>query len=200
MLANCCVIKEPKICKKKVFKYSNLCLNHYKLKYHKYILIIQKYYKGYRCRKYIKGFKKYLPRELQIKIIDIINKDYYYYLYAKKLNTIIYKYVYPIHNYYYIHNNTIHINTFIKAYDLYNKYFGILGINYLKHFLFLGYHLHRYIEEYVNSNFIDSIQLLYKYPILSKIDQKSINNENLNKLKNTIIRFTVLYYRATLKK
>lgn len=193
MLSKCCVIN-PKKCNNNSYLF-NICFNHFKLSYHKYIIIIQAYYKGYKCRKYLKIFN-ILPNDIQSKIINYINRDYNYYKYKYVLNNVIFNYVGCIHNYMYRENSSINIKLFIKGYKLYNKYFKIIGINYLKHFFTIGYHIHKYIDEYMNGSLIDVINLIYSYPVLCKIDVNNVNNDDMKILKTEILKFNILYYKS----
>jgi hypothetical protein len=96
--------------------------------YKKYILIIQKIYKGYRTRKKIKNIFNNLPRDLQQIVLHYINLPIYYRNYYNKIQTIIYK-----KSEYLFINKKYNINNIIKSYNLFNKYYIILNLNFLKY-------------------------------------------------------------------
>ena len=52
-----------------------LCINHSKLLFNNKINIIQKIYRGYKVRKYLKNIFNKLPRDLQIHILGFNNKS-----------------------------------------------------------------------------------------------------------------------------
>lgn len=195
MLNKCCILNVKK-CNNNIYLF-NMCLNHLKLLYHKKIVFIQSIYRGYKARKYLRLYVL-LPYDLQINIKNNINKELYYNRYIKKLNKIIYKYVINIHNYMYMYNSTIKIKDLIKGYKLYNKYFEIIHINNLKHFLTIGFQIYKYIDDFMISNTIDVIHLMYKFPILCKIDTNKSTNESISDeikiLKEEILIFYIRYY------
>lgn len=115
----------------------NICYNHAKLKYNKYILIIQKYFIGYRCRKYLKKIFYKLPNDIQCIILDKINKSHYKNRYYKLINNIVMKKSLILHNYI-TYNYKIELSYITYCYDLYSKYFTLINVNYLKHFYILG--------------------------------------------------------------
>lgn len=52
-----------------------LCINHSKLLYNAQLIFIQKIYRGYKVRKYLKQIFNRLPRDLQIHILSFNNKS-----------------------------------------------------------------------------------------------------------------------------
>ena len=83
-----------KCCKKAGQYYINnkfLCHNHCVLQYKKYIVIIQKWYKGYKCRRYLNNIYYKLPYELQAHISKFINKKHYDNMYNRSIYNIIIK-------------------------------------------------------------------------------------------------------------
>lgn len=148
----CMNVINNKICKNKTknpfyIKNKPICKFHCSYYYEKYVLIIQKYYKGYKERKLINNIYKKLPCDIQNKILYYVNEDYYYKQYLKtisnivkkkiinvikfiqdKLDTIIDEIVNPlkifeIYNYFNDHNN---ITNIYKIFGLYKKYYHIL--------------------------------------------------------------------------
>ena len=118
---------------KNLYLYKNkyYCINHSKLFFNNYVIIIQKIYKGYRTRKKLKNLYYNLPSDIQNIIIYYINLPIYYRKYYNSLGKLIYnntnKFVMYKH-----YNEKINIDYIIKSYKLYNKYNCILNINNLK--------------------------------------------------------------------
>lgn len=188
-------------CKNKsiiIIKQKNICLKHFNIYYKKYILLIQKVYKGYKCRKKIKTIFYDLPRDIQKIVLYYINLPIYYRRYYNKLQDIIYN-----KSNYLFTNNKFNINNIIKSYNLYNKYYIILNLNFLKYsyvlakdilcqlnndlyYVINNYHItniiHNYLfldnnlinidNEYDTNNIIDTIIILTKF---IKIYEKKYN-------------------------
>lgn len=66
----CKKYKQPLFCLSK----NLLCINHSKLLFNAEIKTIQKIYRGYKARKYLKNIFNRLPRDLQIHILNFNNK------------------------------------------------------------------------------------------------------------------------------
>lgn len=186
MLRKCCIVNKKK-CNREVYLL-NICLNHFKLKNHKYIVCIQSHFKGYKCRKYLKLYKV-MPLDIQLKIKDYMNMDLYYNKYKKNLNLIINNYVKNIHNYDKMENSSLLINEVIKGFYLYKKYINIININNLKHMMLLGNQIYKNINNHINNIAI------YNYEILNKININNINKEDLKKLKSEIMQLKIIYYK-----
>lgn len=186
-----CIINNKRKCKNKIYNY-NVCLNHFKLLYFKYIIIIQKNMRGYKIRKKYNNIYKKLPIDLQHKIINYINKDYYYNKYISKLNSIILNYSYKLH--YHLFNNEIFmIDDFIKIYKLYTKYYNIIPINNLKHIYIIGFYIYHYYNLLYNNGLIDIVHDIVNIPIYSKIKLEEISIEKLNYLNKLISIYIKIY-------
>lgn len=112
-----------------IIKNKYICLKHFNMNYKKYLLKIQKIYKGYIVRKKLKNIFYILPRDIQNKILYYIRLPIYYKRYYKKIEKIIYNKCYYFLNI----NNNFEINYLIKSYELLNKYNKILSLNFLKY-------------------------------------------------------------------
>lgn len=80
-----------------------LCVNHSKILFNEKITIIQKIYRGYKMRRYLKNIFNRLPRDLQIHILDYNiknNKSIY-------INKNLYKICYKINSFVNIRAHTI---------------------------------------------------------------------------------------------
>lgn len=67
-----------KVCKNKykgIYNNTCLCLMHANIKLKKYILMIQKIWRGYKKRCYIKNFYTKLPDDIQYRIMELINEE-----------------------------------------------------------------------------------------------------------------------------
>lgn len=186
-----CSINHRRKCNNNVYLI-NMCLNHIKLLYHNDICKIQAYYKGNRCRKYLNMYKK-LPEDIQRIIIRHLKQDYYYFKYIITLNKIIFRYVENIHKYIYLPTSVINVQDITKAFQLYNKYFDVIEINSLKHFYVISQHIYYYIDEYMYGTFVEAINLIYKYPILSKINIATLNDDNVKILTSQLVKFNLKY-------
>ncbi len=111
-----------------VIKQQNICLKHFNLYYKKYVLLIQKIFKGYYVRKKLKNLFYNLPQDIQKIVLYYINLPIYYMRYYRKIQNIIYK-----KNKYLFINNKYNINKIINSYYLFNKYYIILNLNFLKY-------------------------------------------------------------------
>lgn len=129
-------------CSNGLYKYINdkkLCWCHYNKYTINSILTIQKYYRGYKCRRYIKLYKN-LPDDIQIIIKRKISYQYYYNKYCNSIYKILKNRfnrfdtaIKNITNKYQtvIFANDIEfldnfMNSIYPTYILYNKYFDIV--------------------------------------------------------------------------
>lgn len=112
-----------------------LCWPHFNKQYNKYCIIIQKIYRGYKCRRIYKNIFIKLPIDLQYKIINYNRSDIYYKKYCNTIYKLIRKrYIIcrslDILNYKIINYSDIEfINNFdiiYNAYYLYSKYFDLI--------------------------------------------------------------------------
>lgn len=99
-----------------------LCINHSKILFNNNINIIQKIYRGYKVRKYLKNIFNRLPRDLQIHILGFNNKN------SKqdeinRINNYLHKITYKINNFSNIRSHIItikeleHILSFILKHN-----------------------------------------------------------------------------------
>ena len=100
----CKKYKQPLFCLSKRL----LCINHSKIMFNAEINIIQKIYRGYKVRKYLKNIFNRLPRDLQIHILSFNNKS------TKKdeinrINNYLHKITYKINNFSNIRSHIITI-------------------------------------------------------------------------------------------
>jgi len=106
-----------------------ICLHHFNINYKKYLLKIQKIYKGYIVRKKLKNLFYNLPKDIQNIILYYIRLPIYYKRYYKSIEKIIYRNSIDL----YYNTKKIDINYLIKSYYLFNKYNSIINLNILKY-------------------------------------------------------------------
>tara|TARA_B100000035_G_C21033182_1_gene569473 strand:- start:2869 stop:3486 length:618 start_codon:yes stop_codon:yes gene_type:complete len=106
-----------------------ICLHHFNINYKKYLLKIQKIYKGYIVRKKLKNLFYNLPKDIQNIILYYIRLPIYYKRYYKSIEKIIYRNSIDL----YCNTKKIDINYLIKSYYLFNKYNSIINLNILKY-------------------------------------------------------------------
>tara|TARA_Y100000816_G_C26039422_1_gene544320 strand:- start:696 stop:1217 length:522 start_codon:yes stop_codon:yes gene_type:complete len=99
------------------------------MNYKKYLLKIQKVYKGYYVRNKLKNLFYNLPKDIQNIVLYYIRLPIYYKRYCNTLEKIIYKNSSEL----YYSTKKIDINYLIKSYYLLNKYNNILNLNILKY-------------------------------------------------------------------
>lgn len=184
MYDNCCL----KYCKNKTFsiiKKSNYCKNHSILLFNKYIIIIQKHYKGYYCRKKLKNLFYNLPTDIQKKIIYFINENIYFKNYIKSIRNIIRKKTSSIILY-----NTFkekHDIGFIKnIYYLNDKYRNILYLNDLKYLYVYGEDIINVLHNYLLNIYEDNMFFLPEYVNINIDIDIDLTNVNLIDIINTI--------------
>ena len=111
-----------------------LCNNHARLKYNKYIIIIQKHMRGYKARRIINNIYIRLPKDLQNIILYKINEPVYYRKYCKKLSNIINnktEKLYSLKGFY--NTDKVSIDEFKYIFYLNLKYNSIICSNQLKY-------------------------------------------------------------------
>ena len=169
--------KKFRTCKKKV-KCLNYCIIHLKILYEKYIILIQKVYKGFYIRKKLNIYYK-LPRELQRKIIWHMNSNLYLKHFNSSLSKLIYKRYYNfkfIYNDYltpYFFPNTIFLTSLNKTNidNLLYDYFSLIKLS-IKYNSIMYYNKIPYINDILNftlkirrcfDHISDEHQLINKY-------------------------------------
>tara|TARA_Y100000389_G_scaffold64346_1_gene60400 strand:+ start:623 stop:1117 length:495 start_codon:yes stop_codon:yes gene_type:complete len=138
------------------------------------VLLIQKIFKGYYVRKKLKKLFYNLPQDIQKIVLYYINLPIYYMRYYRKIQTIIYE----KNNYLFI-NNKYNINKIINSYYLFNKYYIILNLNFLKY------------------NYVNAKDLLCQlntdfYLLINNVDIYTII-QNYNFLDNNLINIDTNY-------
>ena len=187
-------------CYYRILNNKKMCWIHYNKQYNKYILFIQKIYRGYRCRKVIKNIFIKLPIDIQYKIINYNRTDYYYKKYCNLIYRLIHKrYIITLttNNLNILHYNLLvnsdseFINNFDNinnTYYLYDKYFDIIynkSTNYKKYnYIFdmiraIDY-LHLYSDNLIKK--LKNISQNYFYEISDN------SQNNIEYLKNTYTR------------
>lgn len=182
--------------KKKCYKNSfiiinktHYCINHSLLLYNKYVLIIQKFYRGYRARKYLVNIFNNLPSELQKVIIYYINSNFYKRKYLNTLTSIITNNTYGLHNY----KNSekkLSIDYLFNCYKLYYKYNKIIPINYLKHAYILGDQLLNFCDILLHQ---EQVALNYSFHIFEKISLNDLDFKKICDLVDMIYKYSSLY-------
>lgn len=144
-----------KICKDKP-----ICKFHSSYYYEKYVLIIQKHYKGYKQRKLINNIYKRLPSDIQNKILYYVKEDYYYKQYLKTISNIVEKKIINVINYIQDKLDIIidEIANSLKMFEIYNYFNNPDNITNIYKIFYLYkkyYHILEHEEEFVNilSNF-----------------------------------------------
>lgn len=121
-----------------IYKMKRVCTVHFKILFEIVALVIQKTYRGYKCRKALNCFYNRLPDDVQYKIKYFINEQ----LYLKKFN------------------NNLKIVINIKLNNFINNYFNLfndenIDINYMLQ------QLEKYLLD--KDEIIDSYKLFIKY-------------------------------------
>ncbi len=196
MLTLNCKCSCLKFNKKKCYKNSFIiinktpyCLNHSLLLYNKYVVIIQKFYRGYRARRYLVNIFNNLPSELQEVIIYYINRNFYKRKYLDTLTSIITNNTYGLHNY----KNSekkLSIDYLYKCYKLYYKYNKIIPINYLKHAYILGDQVLNFCDILLHR---DQVMLTYSFDIFEKISLNDLDLKKICDLVDMIYKYSSLY-------
>jgi hypothetical protein len=165
------------------------CLNHSLLLYNKYVLIIQKFYRGYRARRYLVNIFNNLPSELQELIIYYINGDLYKRKYLDTITSIVTNKTYCLHNYE-NSENKLSIDYLYNCYKLYCKYNKIIPINYLKHAYILSNQILNFCDILLHQ---DQVILTYSYGIYDKILLANLDFKKICELIDIIYQFSNLY-------
>ena len=165
------------------------CNNHARLIFNKYIITIQKYYIAYKCRRYIKLYKK-LPIDLQHKIIDKINYNHNTFKLYNTIQCIIINKSQIFHN-----NDMITINKISEIYTLFYKYYNIIHISYLKYYFDIAkkLQLFNYRVLYPETYYF------YIDPLYLKITNSSISYDNIINCSNILNKFIIYYIHRNIK-
>ncbi len=190
----CSCFKFNKKCNKNSFlviKNYPYCLNHSLLLYNKYILIIQKFYRGYKARRYLVNIFNKLPSDLQELVIYYINYNFYKKKYLNTISALVTNNTYNLHNYK-NSNQKLSINYLFNCYKLYYKYYLIIPINYLKHAYILAEQILNFCDIFLNQD-QDQAILTYSYSIFEKIELFNLNQKEICNLVDMIYKFSSLY-------
>jgi len=164
------------------------CLNHSSLLYNKYVLIIQKNYRGYKARRYLTNIFNNLPSEVQDLVIYYINENYYK-KYYQTLSKIVINNTNNLHNYK-NSNKKLSIEYLYNCYKLYYKYHSIIHINYLKHAYILGEQILYFCDIILHQ---EQVVFTYIYFIFDKIQLFNLDHKVILDLIDIIRKFSNLY-------
>jgi len=172
------------ICKKNkspLFNFNKLkyCTNHAKLLSNKFVILIQKTYRGYRRRTYLKNIFYRLPRELQQHILNFNNQN------SKKLyacvNSYILKKTYKIKSLSHIEDNEITLDELINIITSISKYYYFLDQKWLNFYKF-----------YFNNIKAILVSLVYKKTVILNIIIYNSLNFYTNLLNNNFIKTSLV--------
>ena len=172
------------ICKKNkspLFNFNKLkyCTNHAKLLSNKFVILIQKTYRRYRRRTYLKNIFYRLPRELQQHILNFNNQN------SKKLyacvNSYILKKTYKIKSLSHIEDNEITLDELINIITSISKYYYFLDQKWLNFYKF-----------YFNNIKAILVSLVYKKTVILNIIIYNSLNFYTNLLNNNFIKTSLV--------
>ena len=172
-----------------VIKNNSYCLNHSLLLYNKYVLIIQKNYRGHRGRRYLRNIFYKLPPELQELVIYYINDNHYKKKYLYRLTHTVINNTFNLHNYK-NSDEKLSIKYLYNCYKLYYKYHLIVPINYLKHAYILAHQILSLCDILLNP---DEMVLTHSYYIFEKILLLNLDENEISNLVNMIYKFSSIY-------
>lgn len=161
------------------FNKSNYCSNHSKLLFNNFIITIQKIYRGYRRRKYLKTIYNRLPRDLQHYILNINlqkNKNI-----SAAINSLILKKTHKIKSLSNIEDNEITLDELTHIIILLNKYYHFLDIKWLN-----------YYSYYFNNVKTILVALIYKKTYMLNINIFNSLNFYTNLLNNNFNKSSLL--------
>jgi hypothetical protein len=159
---------------------NNYCTNHSKLLFNNFVIKIQKTYRGYRRRKYVKTIYARLPRDLQHHILNFNVKSTNNYT---NINLLILKKTHKIKDLTTIEDNEITLAELTNIITMLNKYYHVLDSRWLN-----------YYKYYFNNIKAILVSLIYKKTFLLNINiYNSLNfyenllNSNFNKVSLLLI-------------
>jgi hypothetical protein len=158
----------------------NYCTNHSKLLFNNFVIKIQKTYRGYRRRKYVKTIYARLPRDLQHHILNfnVTNTKHY-----TNINLLILKKTHKIKDLTTIEDNEITLAELTNIITMLNKYYYVMDSRWLN-----------YYKYYFNNIKAILVSLIYKKTFMLNINiYNSLNfyenllNSNFNKVSLLLI-------------
>lgn len=159
---------------------SNYCMNHTKLLFNNFVIKIQKTYRGYRRRKYVKTIYARLPRDLQHHILNFNVKNTKNY---DDINLLILKKTHKIKDLTTIEDNEITLAELTNIITMLNKYYHVMDVRWLN-----------YYKYYFDNIKAILVSLIYKKAFLLNINiYNSLNfyenllNSNFNKVSLLLI-------------
>lgn len=159
---------------------NNYCTNHSKLLFNNFVIKIQKTYRGYRRRKYVKTIYARLPRDLQHHILNFNVESTNNYT---NINLLILKKTHKIKDLTTIEDNEITLAELTNIITMLNKYYHVLDSRWLN-----------YYKYYFNNIKAILVSLIYKKTFLLNINiYNSLNfyenllNSNFNKVSLLLI-------------
>jgi|UniRef100_A0A6C0CBL6 hypothetical protein len=165
-----------------VFNCNNItyCTNHSKLLFNNFVIKIQKTYRGYRRRKYVKTIYARLPTELQHYILNFNTNNTKHY---DNINSVILKKTHKIKDLTTIEDNEITLAELTNIITMLNKYYHVLDVRWLN-----------YYKYYFNNIKAILVSLIYKKTFLLNINiYNSLNfyenllHSNFNKVSLLLI-------------
>lgn len=143
---------------------------------HKYsinVTIIQKIYRGYKCRRILNNIYKKLPDDLKSYIIHkYLRRDYYDYLYNKNLSTIINKKIYDNINFLIFELNTAN-DAFLKLIK-HNSYYVLKICYYIECYYVLVDNVSIYTMRLLLNDFRDLIIMYYHAMFYNGMNDNSV--------------------------
>ena len=165
------------------------CPIHTSFLFKKYIIIIQKIYRGYKCRKKLKNIFYKLPRDIQEIVLDIINEPVYYKRYCLKINNIINNKCKNILHYR-TNNDQIHIDSIKYTYYMYNKYNKIMDLNDMKF-------LYTLCDNFIQLSYMLFGEQIFFYDtdaqLFNKITYHNITYSNILEMLSIVNEFKHMY-------
>jgi len=159
---------------------NNYCMNHSKLLFNNFVIKIQKTYRGYRRRKYVKTIYARLPRDLQHHILNFNVQSINNYT---NINLLILKKTHKIKDLTTIEDNEITLAELTTIITMLNKYYHALDSRWLN-----------YYKYYFNNIKAILVSLIYKKTFLLNINiYNSLNfyenllHSNFNKVSLLLI-------------
>ena len=170
-------------CKKNKFPifYCNnttYCTNHTKLLFNNFVITIQKIYRGYRRRKYVKIIYNRLPMDLQHYILNFNKQTTKHY---DNINSVILKKTYKIKSLTNIEDNEITLDELTNIITMLNKYYHLLEIKWLN-----------YYKYYFNNIKAILVSLIYKKTFMLNINIYNSLNFYSNLLNNNFNKVSLL--------